>query len=119
MSFRPVCWDYAVGAFLVSLVYAYTMGSSGHAHRSFFVNVHVADASNISWALLPGVIFNFAPAASRRNGRGGTGCFGRDRDGCGRFLLATLRSIRVTRSVVGGHVLRRRGLNLRRQDTER
>jgi hypothetical protein len=23
-------------------------------------NVHVADASNIGWALLPGVIFNFA-----------------------------------------------------------
>jgi len=58
--FGLFCWDCAVGAFLVSLVYAYTMGSSGHAHRSFFVNVHVADASNIGWALLPGVIFNFA-----------------------------------------------------------
>jgi glucose uptake protein len=59
--FGLFCWDYAVGAFPgVSLVYAYTMGSSGHAHRSFLVNVHVADASNIGWALLPGVIFNFA-----------------------------------------------------------
>ena len=57
--FGLFCWDYAVGAFLVSLVYAYTMGS-GHAHRGFFVNVQVADASNIGWALLPGVIFNFA-----------------------------------------------------------
>jgi glucose uptake protein len=53
-------WDYSIGIFLASLVYAYTLGSSGHDTSSFAYNVHTADLSNIGWALLAGAIFNLA-----------------------------------------------------------
>jgi glucose uptake protein len=58
--FELFYWDYAIGIFLMSLVLALTMGSSGHDSSSFLANVHAADASNIGWALLAGVIFNLA-----------------------------------------------------------
>jgi glucose uptake protein len=58
--FELFYWDYAVGIFLTSLVFAFTMGSSGNDSSSFLNNVHAADASNIGWALLAGVIFNLA-----------------------------------------------------------
>jgi glucose uptake protein len=53
-------WDYAIGMFLASLVYAYTMGGGGRDHPSFLFQVRAADASNIDWAILAGVIFNLA-----------------------------------------------------------
>lgn len=53
-------WDYAIGIFLMSLVYAFTMGSHGHSGQSFLANLHSADKSNIGWALLAGIIFNLA-----------------------------------------------------------
>jgi glucose uptake protein len=58
--FELFYWDYAIGIFLMSLVLALTMGSSGHDSSSFLANVHAADNSNIGWALLAGVIFNLA-----------------------------------------------------------
>jgi glucose uptake protein len=58
--FELFYWDYAVGIFLAALVYAFTMGSTGNDASSFLNNVHGADASNIGWALLAGVIFNLA-----------------------------------------------------------
>jgi len=58
--FELFYWDYAVGIFLTSLIFAFTMGSSGNDSSSFLNNVHAADASNIGWALLAGVIFNLA-----------------------------------------------------------
>src|ERR1700689_2206313 len=58
--FELFYWDYAVGIFLASLVYAFTMGSSPNDALSFLNNVRSADASNIGWALLAGVIFNLA-----------------------------------------------------------
>lgn len=58
--FELFYWDYAVGIFLTSLVFAFTMGSAGNESSSFLNNVHAADASNIGWALLAGVIFNLA-----------------------------------------------------------
>jgi len=58
--FELFYWDYAVGIFLASLIFAFTMGSSGNDSSSFLNNVHAADASNIGWALLAGVIFNLA-----------------------------------------------------------
>src|SRR5271156_2099671 len=58
--FELFYWDYAVGIFLTSLVFAFTMGSAGNDSSSFLNNVHAADASNIGWALLAGVIFNLA-----------------------------------------------------------
>jgi glucose uptake protein len=58
--FELFYWDYAIGIFLMSLVLALTMGSSGHDSTSFLANVRTADNSNIGWALLAGVIFNLA-----------------------------------------------------------
>jgi glucose uptake protein len=45
-------WDYAIGIFLASLVYAYTMGRGGQDHPGVLVQVRAADASNIDWAIL-------------------------------------------------------------------
>src|SRR6266850_8361810 len=53
-------WDYAVGIFLISLVLALTMGSTGHDASSFLNNVHSADTSNIVSTLIGGAIFNLA-----------------------------------------------------------
>jgi glucose uptake protein len=58
--FELFYWDYAIGIFLISLVLAFTMGSSGHDASSFINNVHSADASNIVSTLVGGAIFNLA-----------------------------------------------------------
>ena len=58
--FELFYWDYAVGIFLASLAYAFTLGSAGNDASSFLSNVHSADGSNIGWALLAGAIFNLA-----------------------------------------------------------
>jgi glucose uptake protein len=52
-------WDYALGIFLMSVLYAFTLGS-GHGPSSFLANLRGADPSNVGWALLAGVIFNLA-----------------------------------------------------------
>jgi glucose uptake protein len=53
-------WDYAVGIFLISVVLAFTMGSTGHDSSSFLRNVHASDTSNIVNALIGGALFNLA-----------------------------------------------------------
>jgi glucose uptake protein len=58
--FELFYWDYAVGIFLISLVLALTMGSTGHDSSSFLNNVHAADGKNIMNALIGGVLFNLA-----------------------------------------------------------
>jgi len=58
--FELFYWDYAIGIFLVSLVLAFTMGSTGNNSSSFLNNVHVADTSNIISTLIGGTIFNLA-----------------------------------------------------------
>jgi glucose uptake protein len=58
--FELFYWDYAVGIFLISVILALTMGSSGHDTSSFLNNVHAADTSNIVNALIGGAFFNLA-----------------------------------------------------------
>src|SRR5690349_2657633 len=58
--FELFYWDYAIGIFLISLVLALTMGSSGHDSSSFLNNVHAADSANIISTLVAGAIFNLA-----------------------------------------------------------
>jgi glucose uptake protein len=58
--FELFYWDYAVGIFLISLVLAFTMGSTGHDANSFLNNVHSADTSNIVSTMVGGAIFNLA-----------------------------------------------------------
>src|SRR6476620_5172252 len=58
--FELFYWDYAIGIFLISLVLALTMGSTGNDASSFLNNVHSADTSNILSTLVGGAIFNLA-----------------------------------------------------------
>lgn len=58
--FELFYWDYAIGIFLMSLILAFTMGSSGHDAASFLNNVQSADRSNIVWTMVGGAIFNLA-----------------------------------------------------------
>jgi glucose uptake protein len=58
--FELFYWDYAVGIFLMSLVFAFTLGSTGNDPSSFLNNVHAADSSNILWNLGGGAVFNLA-----------------------------------------------------------
>src|SRR6201997_3701120 len=58
--FELFYWDYAIGIFLISLVLALTMGTSGHDSSSFLSNVRSADSSNIVSTLIGGAIFNLA-----------------------------------------------------------
>jgi glucose uptake protein len=58
--FELFYWDYAIGIFLISLILAFTMGSSGHDSSSFLNNVHTADTSNIVSTLVGGALFNLA-----------------------------------------------------------
>ncbi|HMK22069.1 MAG TPA: hypothetical protein VK466_07020, partial [Terriglobales bacterium] len=58
--FELFYWDYAVGIFVMSLVFAFTLGSIGHDATSFLNNVQAADASNIFWTMVGGAIFNLA-----------------------------------------------------------
>ena len=58
--FELFYWDYAAGIFLISLLLALTMGSTGHDASSFLNNVRAADNANIASTLVAGVIFNLA-----------------------------------------------------------
>jgi glucose uptake protein len=58
--FELFYWDYAVGIFVISLILALTMGSTGHDSSSFLSNVHAADTANLVSTMVAGVIFNLA-----------------------------------------------------------
>ena len=57
--FEHYYWDFVLGIFLASLVYAFTMGSTGGG-EGFLNNLASADRSNIAYAMLGGTIFNIA-----------------------------------------------------------
>jgi glucose uptake protein len=58
--FELFYWDYAIGIFLISLLLAFTMGSTSNNNASFLNNVHAADNSNIVSTLIGGAVFNLA-----------------------------------------------------------
>jgi glucose uptake protein len=58
--FELYYWDYGLGIFLSSLVYAFTMGSAGGGPFSFLANLHQANSTNLFYAFLGGFIFNIA-----------------------------------------------------------
>src|SRR6195256_4036193 len=58
--FELFYWDYAVGIFLISVVLAFTMGSTADDPSRFLTNVHNADKPNIASTIFAGVIFNLA-----------------------------------------------------------
>jgi glucose uptake protein len=58
--FELFYWDYVVGILLTSVLFAYTLGSTGDEGRSFTDDLAQANGGNIRSALLGGVIFNLA-----------------------------------------------------------
>jgi len=58
--FQLFYWDYAVGVFLLALVLAYTLGSSGAVGRPFAADLAQAQSRWLVSAFLGGVIFNLS-----------------------------------------------------------
>jgi len=58
--FQLFYWDYCLGVLLLTLIFAFTLGSTGTGGRSFMADLHQASGSAIGSALLGGVIFNIA-----------------------------------------------------------
>jgi glucose uptake protein len=53
-------WDYVIGIFLLSLIFAFTLGSFGENGRGFMEDLQQAEMANIGSAFLGGIIFNAA-----------------------------------------------------------
>ena len=58
--FQLFYWDYCLGVLLLTLIFAFTLGSTGDHGRSFLADLQQADFNYIGSALLGGVIFNIA-----------------------------------------------------------
>lgn len=58
--FELFYWDYVIGILLMSLIFSFTMGSSGELGRGFVEDIRQAEMSNIGNAFLGGIIFNAA-----------------------------------------------------------
>jgi glucose uptake protein len=63
--FQLFYWDYSLGVFLLSLLMAFTLGSSGSGGRGFLDDLTQAASSpdgrqSLGWALLGGAIFNLS-----------------------------------------------------------
>ncbi|WP_128543125.1 GRP family sugar transporter [Larkinella soli] len=58
--FELFYWDYVVGILLLSLLFAFTFGSTGEGGRAFLPDVRQADGRNLGSAIVGGVIFNAA-----------------------------------------------------------
>ena len=59
-AFPLFYWDYLIGIVLGTLVWGFTLGSSGSSGLSFLANIRSADTGHILYALLAGIIFNVA-----------------------------------------------------------
>ena len=58
--FELFYWDYVFGILLLSLIFAFTLGSFGSEGRSFVEDISQADTRNIFSAIIGGIIFNAA-----------------------------------------------------------
>ncbi len=58
--FQLFYWDYCLGVLLLTLVFAFTLGSMGTHGRSFVADLQQAHGKYIGLAMLGGVIFNVA-----------------------------------------------------------
>jgi glucose uptake protein len=53
-------WDYVLGVFLLSLIFALTMGNNGEYGRGFFDDLNQAEGIHLFSAFMGGVVFNIA-----------------------------------------------------------
>ena len=58
--FELFYWDYVIGILLMSLFFAFTLGSMGSSGRSFLEDLQQADSSSLRSAFIGGVVFNLA-----------------------------------------------------------
>lgn len=58
--FQLFYWDYCLGVLLLTLVFAFTLGSTGEHGRSFLADIRQANGKSIGSAMLGGVVFNIA-----------------------------------------------------------
>ncbi len=58
--FELFYWDYVLGILLLSLLFAFTLGSMGSEGRPFMVDVQQADSASIRSAIWGGILFNAA-----------------------------------------------------------
>ncbi|WP_428303929.1 hypothetical protein [Lacipirellula sp.] len=58
--FQLFYWDYCLGALLLTLIFAFTLGSMGDSGRGFLDDLRQAQGKYIGYALIGGVIFNVA-----------------------------------------------------------
>ncbi|HNP20706.1 MAG TPA: GRP family sugar transporter [Panacibacter sp.] len=58
--FELFYWDYTIGILLAAVLFAFTLGSSGNAGRSFIADLQQADSSNLLSAFTGGIVFNIA-----------------------------------------------------------
>jgi glucose uptake protein len=58
--FELFYWDYVLGILLLSLLFAFTLGSMGNEGRSFLADVQQADSASIRSAVWGGILFNAA-----------------------------------------------------------
>ncbi len=58
--FELFYWDYVLGILLLSLLFAFTLGSIGSEGRSFMADVQQADSASIRSAIWGGILFNAA-----------------------------------------------------------
>jgi len=59
-AFQLFYWDYSLGVLILSLILAFTMGSTGESGRSFLADLAQADGQALGSALLGGAVFNIA-----------------------------------------------------------
>ena len=58
--FELFYWDYVIGILLMSLLFSFTLGSSGEMGRGFVEDISQAEMKNMGNALLGGILFNAA-----------------------------------------------------------
>lgn len=58
--FELFYWDYVIGILLLTLVFAFTLGSTGSSGRNFIADLQQADNANLLSAFTGGIIFNAA-----------------------------------------------------------
>jgi glucose uptake protein len=59
-KFQLFYWDYCIGVLILTLLFAFTLGSMGDSPRSFVEDLQQADMKYIGSAILGGIVFNIA-----------------------------------------------------------
>jgi len=56
--FQLFYWDYSIGMVLLTIIFAFTMGSTGDQGRDFLTDLQQADSGALTTAFMGGVVFN-------------------------------------------------------------